>query len=359
MRSVCFCIGSLSAGGAERQIVYIASLLADKGYDVSLVVIKGGDAYLDHLNGKVTLKRLDLKGFVSSAKILKAEIAALSPDVVVSFLFHSSLLVRTISPWLECPVVTVHRNVSCGAWQRDLLMKLTSRFDALTVSNTRLAKRLHSRFARSELVVIPNIYFSPTGRSENPPKIEQRLESNSLVWGYVGRLEAQKNLSLLLRAFAEHVKTFPGARLHIVGDGPERQALESLCHQLGIASYVNFLGHAKNVQAELDRMDAFIMTSLREGMPNALIEAMAAGLPAVATAVGEVSDMISSWHTGVLCESFEVETVITAMNQVAQLSDEKRRAMGDAAREYVVNTCSPTTVIDQWERVLTQAVSSK
>lgn len=359
MKSICFCIGSLSAGGAERQIVYIASLLADKGYDVSLVVIKGGDAYLDHLNGKVTLKRLGLKGFVSSARALKAEIAALSPDVVVSFLFHSSLLVRTISPWLKCSVVSVHRNVSCGGWQRDLLMKLTSRFDAFTVSNTHLAKRLHSHFARSELVVIPNIYFPPKGRSEDPAEIEPRLERDALVWGYVGRLEAQKNLSLLLRAFTEHAKTFPGARLHIVGDGPERQALESLCHQLGIASHVNFLGHAHDVQAELDLMDAFIMTSLREGMPNALIEAMAAGLPAVATAVGEVPDMISSGHTGVLCESFDVETVSTAMNQIAQLSNEKRLAMGEAAREYVVNTCSPTAVIDQWERVLTQAVSIK
>lgn len=359
MKAICLCVGRLSAGGAERQIVYIASLLADKGYDVSLVVVKGGDAYLDHLNDKVTLKRLGLQGFVSSVGALKAELEALSPDVVVSFLFHSSLLVRAISPWLECPVVSVHRNVSCGGWQRDLLMKLTSRLDALTVTNTRLAKRLHSRFARSELVLIPNIYFDPPVPMARPSDSERRPASEGLVWGYVGRLEAQKNLSLLLHAFSEHLKAFPGARLHIVGDGPEREALDALCRRLGISSHVRFLGHIQEVQAQLARMDAFIMTSLREGMPNALIEAMAAGLPAVATAVGEVPEMIPSGQTGILCDDFSVQTVSAAMHKMAQLSEQERRAMGEAARDYVAETCSPAAVIDQWESVLQRVVNNQ
>src|SRR5690554_1171579 len=111
MKSISFCIGRLSAGGAERQIVYIASLLAERGYDVSLLIIKSGDAYLEHLSDKVTLKRLELSGFVASAKALKAEVNALAPDVVVGFLFHASLLLRSVSLGLSCPVVSVHRNV--------------------------------------------------------------------------------------------------------------------------------------------------------------------------------------------------------------------------------------------------------
>ncbi|MGR2736828.1 glycosyltransferase [Billgrantia sp. Q4P2] len=352
MKSLCLCIGSLSAGGAERQVVYIASLLADRGYRVSLLVLKGGDAYLEHLNDKVTLKRLGLAGFVSSAKELKSEIKALSPDVVVGFLFHASLLLRSVSPMLDCPVVSVHRNVSCGSFQRDVLMKLTSVFDTLTVSNTRLARqRLHSRLARSDLVVVPNIYFE-LGR---PAERAVSQGSEGLVWGYVGRLEAQKNLPLLLQAFGQHLKSFPGARLHIVGDGPKKSALHALCEQLGISNRVDFLGHTQEVQAELARMDAFIMTSLREGMPNALIEAMAARLPVVATAVGEVSAMIDSGQTGILCEDFSIESISTAMNRVALMRDEERLAMGEAAQTYIVRTCSPAAVIDQWESVLKRA----
>jgi glycosyltransferase involved in cell wall biosynthesis len=122
-----------------------------------------------------------------------------------------------------------------------------------------------------------------------------------LVIGTVATLRAEKNLGRLLRAFAALDAGF-AARLMIVGDGPERGALEALAGSLGIAGQVEFVGHQPDPSRFYGGFDVFALSSDTEQMPLSVLEAMAAGLPVVATEVGDVRAMIAPANARWLCE---------------------------------------------------------
>jgi len=120
------------------------------------------------------------------------------------------------------------------------------------------------------------------------------------VIGTVGRLSDVKRQDVLLRGFAQVRKVMPEARLLLVGDGPMRGSLEALAIELGIGSSVHFAGYQADPQRFLQAMDAFALTSRSEGMPLAVLEAWAAGVPVIASRVGGLPEMIEKGKTGLL-----------------------------------------------------------
>lgn len=120
------------------------------------------------------------------------------------------------------------------------------------------------------------------------------LDDSTFVCLYVGRLEAVKDLPTLLQAAAMLPESLRRTtRIYLAGDGTERAALESLCRSLNLTDTVTFLGECSDVQEVFNMADAFVMTSQTEGLPMALIEAMAASLPCIATAVGGIPGVLS------------------------------------------------------------------
>jgi glycosyltransferase involved in cell wall biosynthesis len=113
------------------------------------------------------------------------------------------------------------------------------------------------------------------------------------------------------------------AELYVVGDGPERANLESEIADLGLASAIHITGMQSDTRAWLSRFHAFVMSSIREGQPMALLEAMACGLPIVATRVGAIPETIASGSEGLLVEPGDLEGLASAMETL--LSDEKKR----------------------------------
>lgn len=125
----------------------------------------------------------------------------------------------------------------------------------------------------------------------------------------VGRLVPQKNMSLLVHAWA---KTESGT-LVVAGDGPERQGLESLAHALGVADRIRWLGRRNDVESILIAADAFVLSSHWEGLPLALMEAMSAGLPVVATDVIGVRELINDGVDGLLIEDDDAKSLSAAL----------------------------------------------
>jgi glycosyltransferase involved in cell wall biosynthesis len=124
------------------------------------------------------------------------------------------------------------------------------------------------------------------------------LDPDALVVGTVARQEPVKDQSTLLQAFGAAATAVPNARLCLVGDGSERQALENQARQPALAGKVHFLGRRADVASLLPLFDIFVLSSISEGLPLTILEAMAAALPVVATAVGAVPEAVLDGQTG-------------------------------------------------------------
>lgn len=162
------------------------------------------------------------------------------------------------------------------------------------------------------------------------PKVDYRL-SDPVTLVHVGRFDAPKNHPGLLRAFRMVHEAYPNSRLRLVGDGETRQDVEQLARELGVAPWVEFCGMQADVHPFLQGADVFLFPSLYEGNPMTILEAMATGLPIVATQVGGIPDMVENEKDALLVPCDE-EAVAAACGRL--LSDEALRSrLGRQARE--------------------------
>jgi sugar transferase (PEP-CTERM/EpsH1 system associated) len=213
------------------------------------------------------------------------------------------------------------------AWaQRLLLRHVDAAFSVSEQLRSDLVRELHVPADRFE--VLHNgvdVARFGRGRVRAPP-----LDASSgLLIGSVGRLAAVKNYALLLQAMARLPLT-PSCRLVLIGDGPERAALSRLAGQLGLETRVEFRGHRDDVPQLLQALDLFVLPSLSEGMSNTVLEAMAVGLPILASDVGGNRELIEPGRSGML---FPPGDVAALAEQLVLLlgSPELRAKLGAAA----------------------------
>lgn len=152
---------------------------------------------------------------------------------------------------------------------------------------------------------------------------ELELKEDIKLLGFVGRLVPIKNIELLIKAFHAYYKINPNTNLLIIGDGPERQSLEALVKQLKINDYVKFLGVRFDLSAIYNDLDLFILTSRNEGTPVAVIEALAHGVPVVATDVGGMQSIITKPEMGKVVSSFDPDKISLAINEIVNLGINK------------------------------------
>lgn len=153
---------------------------------------------------------------------------------------------------------------------------------------------------------------------------------------FVGRLAGVKGVPLLLRAVADLTEKHPDLRLTLIGDGPDRAALEALCKQLGLQDRVTFLGYQSQdaVAKALSQADVFALPSFAEGVPVVLMEAMAAQVPVVTTRIAGVPELVTDGESGMLVPPGDAPALTQALDSLISDSD-MRRAMGAAGRAKV------------------------
>jgi glycosyltransferase involved in cell wall biosynthesis len=179
-------------------------------------------------------------------------------------------------------------------------------------------------------------------------RAELGIGEEEVVLGFVGRLVEIKRVDLLLRAFAR-ARDGVRLRLLVVGDGELRPRLEALTAELGIADTVSFLGYRRDLPAIAAATDVAVLASANEGTPVSLIEAAAAGRPAVATRVGGVGDVVTP-QTGILVDSGDVDALAVAIAKLARERGRRKR-MGAAARERALSGYSADRLVNDIEEL--------
>jgi glycosyltransferase involved in cell wall biosynthesis len=210
-----------------------------------------------------------------------------------------------------------------------------------------VASRLRDRFhvPPEKIVVIPNA--ATMGATASPaPRSELARDVDGPVVLTVARLDGQKGIAHLLEAVA----TLPNASFAIAGDGPNRAALEQRAATLGVSDRVRFLGHRHDVPALLAAADLFVLPSLYEGLPLSVLEAMAAGVPVVATAIGGTDEVVRDGETGTLVPPANSEALAAAIGRALADRDRASR-LALAARSLVAREYSVTSMVGSVSRL--------
>ena len=353
-------------GGAERQVLLLAKALAARQWRVSLIALSGSAAEQseDLATADVQFVPLgmrkawiDPKGWLHYLRWAKAN----KPEILHSHLPHATYFARAarlvsfISSVPSCAVVNTIHTSNAGPSSRRRAYRFSHWLsDQVTCVSQAVAESVLGAAIASEVAVIPNGIELPKLIDE-VDRVRSKDQSSPFHWIAVGRLASVKDYPTMLRAFASI--ELP-AQLTILGIGPDLHSLRSLATELSIEDRVHFAGFQANVQSWLASADAFVVSSLWEGLPVAVLEASAAGLPVVATNGPGTSAAILPDQSGLLVPVGDSAALAVAMTQIITMPDSERKAMGIAGRRFVEQQYSLANTAEKWE-ALYQALLEK
>lgn len=207
------------------------------------------------------------------------------------------------------------------------------RFDGLAAVSDEVAQRLVDSGVSAERVKTIANGIDVQAFEQGKPLPELRAAGNKVI-GMVARLDLQKGFEYLLRAVRELCNTFYGLKVVIVGDGPDRAAIEKMIDKFGLQSNVLLAGQQSNMPGVYAAMDIFVLPSLNEGLPMTILEAMAASKPVVATRVGAIPKVISDGENGLLVDPRDTDGLRNALSKLLSDSDLCQQ-MGEKAHDWV------------------------
>jgi glycosyltransferase involved in cell wall biosynthesis len=352
LNRILFFVSSLRRGGAENHLLNLCRYLERSSIKTVVCTLSANEEGLEttFLAESISLWRFPMTSLLDLARpriirSLRRIIRSFRPHVIHAHLYHAEVIAALGSLFAAAPlVVTRHSTGLEFEGGRRLLSRFAGRrVDTIVaVSSAAAAEAVATGHPESRVVVVPN--GVDTGRFR-PPEEHERGErrrlflrrlfpdvdpSSCLLVGSAGGLKSVKNFPLFIRMAARIVEgrqpDDPPVRFVVLGEGSERDALERHAAHLGATSFLAMPGHCESPEEMYGLFDIFVLTSFREGVPMVLLEAMASGVPCIASDVGGVYDVIGD--AGMSVASGDEDGFVNAVEEL--IADRERR--GELAR---------------------------
>lgn len=334
---IVFCITELDVGGAERALVTLATGLDREQFSPTVICL-GPEAALC-----VPLREAGIEVYCLNAKSvfnvgilfrLIGLLRKLKPDILQTFLFHANILGR-VAGWFA-GVKHVFSGIRVAEKRSRWYLRIDRWTNFLVTGNVCVSQAVADFTIREGGIRKEKICVIPNGvdieRFDNATPLDLTAElgipDNATVIVFVGRLDPQKGIRVLMETIPTILREFPSAHFLFVGEGGERPWLEQQIAQLDVGSRIHLIGFREDIPAILKAADLLVLPSLWEGMPNVLLESMAAALPVVVTDVEGVSELLGDGEFGVVVSPDDVKhleagirTLLNSPEQCADLSE--------------------------------------
>jgi len=350
---IVFISGNLSNGGAQRVISVISGALANRGHDVSILVFSRCETEYP-INPEVNIVSIadsyeeydrisSIKRLNAVRKFLKAE----KPDAAIGFLEGGYALYLASFGMKFAKVASARVDPAIlmkGKGFRATINRMWFKSaDAVVLQTNSQLDHVSEKIAKRS-VVIPN----PV--SEAALLADKNDYSSGTRFVMAGRLAKQKNYPMVFDAVKLVKEKYPEVHVDIFGKGNLESELSDMIEKMGLSGNITLCGWSRDTVSEYAKHDAYILSSDFEGMPNALMEAMAVGLPCISTNCDTgPSDLITDGENGYLIPVGDSSALAEKMIAIIEMSAEDREKCGDNAKSYLNNNYNENAISDKWE----------
>jgi len=347
---IIFVTATLTSGGSERVISIIANKLQERGYDVEIACLNDHIVFYPINEG---VKVVHLEEVIGSKFLpkkmlwLRAHVKKERPDVVIPFMVSVYTVTLLALMGVNIPVISSVRNdPKYSNFRKKITRRILLPMSSHVVVQTQQIKNYFGKNIQEKATVI---YNPVNERVFDLPVVEKEDRIIS-----VGRLYPQKDQKTMIKAFAKIADKYPTWNLTIFGEGPERKSLEELVADLNVSKRINLPGKTQNVPEELNKSKIFCLSSIYEGMSNAMVEAICVGLPILTTNVSGTEELITEGENGFLVNVGDVKTMADALDHL--IADAKLREKMAENNKKQAAMFETETIVDQWEQVIKSVV---
>lgn len=350
---ITFVTATLTSGGSERVMSIVANKMQERGYEVEIICLNDQIVFYP-INEGIKITHVEVEaGTKSLPKKLwwfRKHIQKTRPDVVIAFMVSVYTVTLLALIGIDIPVISSVRNdPAYSNLRKKITRKLLLPRSAHIVVQTQQIKKFFNKSIQNMTTVIYNPVNEKVFKLQ-PAKKENRIIS-------VGRLYPQKDQKTMIEAFANVSEHHPDWKLVIFGEGPERKALESLVERLKVKDKVILPGRSENIIDELNKSKIFCLSSIYEGMSNALVEAICVGLPIVTTKVSGTEELINNGENGFIVNIGDKESMVKALTKIIEDENlQNQFAEKNKAQSIKFET---NTIVNQWEDLVNSVVRSK
>lgn len=329
-KTIFISVNDFLVGGAQKLIVDQLTYFKNAGYDVRLITLMDfpnrANLYDSVPEGikiyKIRLKSgYDVLGWIRLFKILKSQ----KPDVIFSHLFLSSMMIRVLSFFIPLRIFIVEHNTYKTKSQRHILLdKILARKAEKIITVSDEVKEFnifqHTTNPQKYLTITNGINLNKIESfkkisSKEKARQEKNIPQSIKVFLSIARLTPQKNLSLLVESFVEFYKRNTDSVLYMLGDGGEHEKLKNIIMDHHAEGYIKLVGNVDDVYMYCRAADFLISTSYIEGLSIAFLEALAFGLPIIATQTGGTGVLLQDGVNGFLISNHDKESVVVGIEK--------------------------------------------